>query len=89
MWGGASKGVIFTLLMNRAGAGLDTVIDINPAKQGRYLAATGIRVSAPDEVVPRLPDGADVFVMNSNYLREIRESTGGRFNYRLVEHGRL
>jgi len=75
--------------MNRAGAGLDTVIDINPAKQGRYLAATGLRVSAPADAVPRLPAGADVFVMNSNYLNEIQESTEFRFNYRLVEYGRI
>ena len=89
VWGGASKGVIFSLFMNRAGAGLDTVIDINPAKQGKYLAATGIRVSSPEDAVPRLPDGADVFVMNSNYLTEIQEATAFRFNYRLVEHGKL
>lgn len=89
VWGAASKGVIFSLFMNRAGAGIDTVIDINPAKQGRYLAATGIRVSSPQEAVPRLPDGTDVFVMNSNYLGEIQQATANRLNYRLVEHGRL
>jgi Methyltransferase domain len=89
VWGGASKGVIFSLLMNRAGAGIDTVIDINPAKQGRYLAATGIRVSAPGEVVPHLPSGADIFVMNSNYLGEIQDMTAHKFNYLLVEHERL
>ena len=89
VWGGASKGVIFSLFMNRDGAAIDTVIDINPAKQGKYLAATGIRVSSPQEVVPLLPDGADIFVMNSNYLREIQEATAFRFNYRLVEHERL
>jgi hypothetical protein len=89
VWGGASKGVIFSLFMNRAGAGIDTVIDINPGKQGRYLAATGIRVSSPQEAVPGLPDGADIFVMNSNYLKEIQESTAFRFNYWLVEHGKL
>ena len=89
VWGGASKGVIFSLFMNRAGADINTVIDINPGKQGRYLAATGIRVSSPEEAVPRLPDGADIFVMNSNYLKEIQESTSFRFNYWLVEHGKL
>ncbi len=93
VWGGASKGVIFSLFMNRAGEvskpAIDTVIDINPGKQGRYLAATGIKVSAPHDALPRLPDGADIFVMNSNYLAEIQAMTSNRFNYRLVEHAEL
>lgn len=80
-WGDASKGVISCLFMNRAGAGINTVIDINPGKQGHCLAARGIRVSSPEEAVARLPDGTDIFVMNSNYLKDIRESTAFRFNY--------
>jgi SAM-dependent methyltransferase len=89
VWGGASKGVIFSLFMERAGATIDTVIDINPAKQSRFLAATGIRVSSPQEAVPRLPVGADIFVMNSNYLSEIQDMTAHKFNYLLVEHAKL
>ena len=54
---------------------LDTVIDINPAKQGRYLAATGLVVQSPEEAMARLPAGTDVFVMNSNYLQEIEAMT--------------
>jgi hypothetical protein len=42
VWGGASKGVTFTLLKARAGYAVDIVIDINPAKKGKYLAAIGI-----------------------------------------------
>ncbi len=83
IWGGASKGVIFALFMQRAGAKIDRVIDINPAKQGKYLAATGIRVQSPEEA--KLPPAADLFVMNSNYLREIQEITGNQFNYLIVE----
>ena len=90
VWGGASKGVIFSLFMARAGLPVDTVIDINPAKQGRYLAATGIRVSSPEEGLARLQPGDDLYVMNSNYLDEIRAATADRFNYQLVEtHGQL
>ena len=48
IWGGASKGVIFSLMMkNRMGHPVTTVIDINPAKQGRYLPVTGLRVQPP------------------------------------------
>ena len=87
IWGGASKGVIFALLMERAGVAIDTVIDINPAKQGRYLAATGLRVQSPEEAMAHLPAGADVFVMNSNYRDEIEALTAHRFNCMTIERG--
>ena len=89
IWGGASKGVIFALMMERAGAKIDRVIDINPAKQGKYLAATGIKVQSPAEAMHWLAPGADLFVMNSNYLHEIQEITKHQFNYLLVEHERI
>ena len=59
--------------MAARGNPLDSVIDINPAKQGRYLPATGLRVQSPgrgDGALCR--PGADMFVMNTNYLDEIR-----------------
>ena len=86
IWGGASKGVIFALFMERARATIDTVIDINPGKQGLYLAATGLQVQSPAEAVPNLAPGADLFVMNSNYLNEIQELTSNQFNYLTVDH---
>lgn len=89
IWGGASKGVIFALYMQRAGARIDCVIDINPAKQGRYLTATGLRVSSPDEALARLEPGATIFVMNGNYLPEIRQMTRNQFNYLTVDHENL
>jgi hypothetical protein len=85
IWGGASKGVIFALHMERTGVPVDLVIDINPGKQGRYLAATGLRVHAPDEGLALLRDGAEVIVMNSNYLAEIRAMSGNRFTYLTVD----
>jgi SAM-dependent methyltransferase len=86
IWGGASKGVIFALQCARAGTPVATVIDINPAKQGKFLPATGIRVEAPEDVLPRLPDGTTIYVMNSNYLDEIRTQAGPTFNYIGIDH---
>ncbi len=86
VWGGAFKGVIFSLFMQRAGASIDCVVDINPAKQGRYLPATGLRVFSPKEMLAQMPRGADIYVMNSNYLDEIRQMTGNQFNYIKVDH---
>ncbi len=81
VWGGASKGVIFSLLMQRQNVAPSYVVDINPAKQGKYLAASGLKVAVPDDVVPQLPDGTTVFVMNDNYLSEVKAMTDNRFNY--------
>jgi SAM-dependent methyltransferase len=87
VWGGASKGVTFSLFMERAGVTVSTIVDINPAKQGRYLPATGLRVSSPDEALRDLEGGADILVMNSNYLPEIQQLTNHRFNYLAVDGG--
>ncbi len=81
VWGGASKGLIFALHCQRSGIPVSAVIDINPAKQGKYLAATGLQVRAPGEVLPTLPAGSTIYVMNSNYLEEIRIQAGNQFNY--------
>ncbi len=86
IWGGASKGVIFALYMQRAGAKVDFVVDINPAKQGKYLGATGLRVYSPEDVLSLLDIGSVIFVMNGNYLSEIQKLTDNKFNYLTVDH---
>lgn len=86
VWGGASKGVIFTLLKERAGHSVDAVIDINPAKQNRYIAGTGKRVLSPDEAMASLPAGSTMFVMNSNYLDEIKSMSNNLYTYIEIEN---
>jgi len=86
IWGGASKGVIFALLKSRAGQHVATVIDINPAKQGKYLPSTGLLVQSPAEALPSLPIGSTIYVMNSNYLEEIKKMSNNAFNYVGVDH---
>lgn len=86
IWGGASKGVIFALFMQRASAPINLVIDVNPAKQGKHLGGIGLRVYSPEEAIKILMPGADMFVMNSNYLSEIIEQSGNQFNYVKVDH---
>lgn len=80
VWGGASKGVIFSLLKARHGDPVNMVIDINPEKQNRYLPATGLKVQSPEEALPALPRGASIFVMNSNYLDEIVQMSGSAYH---------
>jgi SAM-dependent methyltransferase len=86
VWGAASKGVVFAVYMQRAGAKLDFAIDINPAKQNNYLAGSGLRVLAPDKAVRLLEPGDNIFVMNSNYLDEIVAQSGNRYHYCKVDH---
>ncbi|WDH54905.1 class I SAM-dependent methyltransferase [Pseudomonas chlororaphis] len=85
IWGASSKGVIYSLFLQRAGVSVDQVVDINPAKQGRYLPLSGARVSSPEEAMATLPEGAQLFVMNSNYLDEIKRMTDGRYVYHAVD----
>lgn len=81
VWGASSKGVIFTLYLARRGVRPDFVIDINPAKQRRFLPVTGLEISSPDMALSRMRPGDVVFVMNSNYLNEIRQQAGEQFEY--------
>ena len=81
VWGGASKGVIFSLLRERVGLPVDIVIDVNPAKQGRFLPGTGIQVWSPEIALRNLPPGTTIYVMNSIYLEEIKSMSNHKFNY--------
>jgi hypothetical protein len=73
------------LLAKRHGTNFDTVIDINPAKQGKYLAATGLRVMSPSEAFRNLNPNSTVYVMNSNYFEEIKENSGNKYRYVRVD----
>jgi len=84
IWGGASKGVIFALFMQRAGANIEVVFDINPAKQGKYLPASGLLVHSPEKILSLLAPGANIFVMNPNYLGEVMAQAGNRYHYLTV-----
>lgn len=89
IWGGASKGVIFALHMQRAGVNVDLVIDINPAKQNKFMAGIGLKISSPEEGMNMLQAGDEVFVMNSNYLQEIVALSNNKFNYIKVDRCEL
>jgi len=81
VWGGASKGVIFSLLRQRANLPVDIVIDVNPAKQGRYLPGTGLLVQSPATGLAALPPGSPIYVMNSNYIDEIKVMSDNQYRY--------
>lgn len=86
IWGGASKGVMFALLQERAGYPVSTVLDINPAKQGKYIPGTGLQVKSPAQGIADLQTGSTIYVMNSNYLEEIKQMSNNIFNYIEIDH---
>ena len=68
LWGAGAKGVNFALMLSQTKA-IDHVVDINLAKQGRFLGGSALPVLSPEDSVGRKI--ATYFVMNANYLDEI------------------
>jgi SAM-dependent methyltransferase len=71
IWGGGSKGVTFLNVLG-GDSGIEYVVDLNPYKQGQYVAGTGQRVVAPEFLREFRP--TDVIVMNPVYEAEIAAS---------------
>ena len=69
LWGSGSKGVAFLTALN-GGSEVDYVVDINPHRQGTYMAGTGQLVVSPGFLENYIPDA--VIIMNAIYRDEIR-----------------
>ena len=71
IWGAASKGVTFSLLMNSRAANLiDFGIDLNPAKQGCFMPVSATPIVDPATAMAQ--GVATIVIMNPNYEAEIR-----------------
>jgi len=71
VWGGGSKGVTFLNILKTQDR-IEFVVDINPRKQGKYVAGTGQLFVPPDFLRRYHPDV--VIVMNPIYLNEIQHT---------------
>lgn len=69
VWGAGSKGVAFLNTVKTIGV-INYVVDINPRKQGMYVAGTGQEIVPPVFLSEYQPD--ILIVMNPVYEREIR-----------------
>jgi len=67
IWGAGSKGVSF---LSAVGDHIAAAVDINPYKHGMYMAGTGHRIVAPQDLVEIAPDL--VIAMNPIYTDEIQ-----------------
>ena len=80
IWGGSSKGVIYSIYRQNIGHPIKYVIDINPKKQGYYLPVTGLKVISPDDALELFKKGSKINLMNSNYIDEVNIITKNKFN---------
>lgn len=78
IWGAGSKGVAYLTGLSRTGSSgngrsasrwIDQAVDINPFKQGRYLAGSGLPVVEPAALQRTEPEL--VIAMNPVYVEEI------------------
>lgn len=69
VWGSSSKAVAF-LTTVRNSDWINYVVDINPRRQGFYMAGTGQEIVAPDFLRGYQPDV--IIIMNPVYFKEIR-----------------
>jgi methyltransferase family protein/C-methyltransferase-like protein len=70
LWGGGSKGVAFLTTLNITDQ-IKYAVDINPYKQGTFLAGTGQEIVSPEFLKDYNPDV--VIIMNPIYTKEISE----------------
>ncbi|MEQ8536342.1 MAG: class I SAM-dependent methyltransferase [Coleofasciculus sp. D1-CHI-01] len=70
VWGAGSKGVTFLNLLKLRDE-IEYIVDINPRKQGMYVAGTGQKIVPPEFLRDYQPDV--VIVMNPIYEGEIRK----------------
>jgi SAM-dependent methyltransferase len=75
VWGSGSKGVAFLTALKLNGS-IEYVVDINPFRQGKFMAGTGQEIVAPKFLEQYQPDVA--IAMNPIYQAEIQAELRGR-----------
>jgi hypothetical protein len=75
VWGSGSKGVAFLTALKLNGS-IEYVVDINPFRQGKFMAGTGQEIVGPKFLEQYQPDVA--IAMNPIYQNEIRADLRGR-----------
>lgn len=74
LWGMATKGVVFSLLVDADKTIIDHCVDVNANKQGCFVPLTGHTIESPDVLARRGSQPMTVIVMNPNYAEEIKRS---------------
>lgn len=74
LWGSGSKGVSFLTALGQDAA-ISQVVDINPHRQGHFMAGSGHPIVGPEALRALRPD--TVIVMNAVYVPEIEALLAG------------
>jgi SAM-dependent methyltransferase len=69
IWGAGAKGATFCDIVDPDGSRLAGVVDVNPAKQGRFIPGTGHPILSPEDAVAR--GIMTAVVLNPNYVSEV------------------
>jgi SAM-dependent methyltransferase len=72
VWGMATKGVMFSMLVDPDGSRIDWCVDVNPNKQGSFTPLTGRQILAPAALEREPHREIVVLIMNENYAAEIK-----------------
>jgi hypothetical protein len=71
VWGMATKGIMFSLMVDPDVRFIDYTVDVNVNKQGCYVPISGRRIDPPGVLREQGSRPAVVIVMNPNYVEEI------------------
>ncbi len=72
LWGAAAKGTTFANVIDPEARYIRCLIDINPSKRGKFIAGSGHRIIAPEDISACESEIRGIFSMNSNYFEEQR-----------------
>jgi SAM-dependent methyltransferase len=73
LWGAGAKGANFARMMDPQCRKIQCIVDINPKKQGHYIAGSAHPIISPEELM-KCEDVEGIIIMNENYLREIKSA---------------
>lgn len=73
VWGMATKGVVFSFLMDADRTLIDFCIDVNENKWGCFVPLTGHLIEGPEVLRKEGSRPLAIVVMNLNYLSEIKD----------------
>ena len=72
LWSAGSKGVTFLNALDISHQQIEYIVDLNPRKQGKFIAGTGQQVIAPDFLKEYQPK--TVIILNPIYHTEIQQA---------------
>lgn len=71
VWGAGAKGATFCNLLDPKKEVIRAVIDINPAKKGKFIGMSAHPIISPQELL-NFKEKIFIFLMNPNYLTEVQ-----------------